>query len=901
MISLPLRTPYTLELHLLSPGDCSLTLQDASEHELEQLREMFQQAPGAMAVLRGPKHVFELVNPAYLQLIGHRDVLGKPIGDALPELREQGFVELLDRVYATREAHVGKQATVSLERVPGATLEHRVLDFIYQPLKNAAGAVTGIFVAATDVTDRTRAEQALAQQKRLYEAILTNTPDLAYVWDLNHRFIYANEGLLKMWGKSAEDAIGKNCLELGYEPWHAAMHDREIEQVIATKKPVRGEVPFTGAFGRRIYDYLLVPVFGANGEVEAIAGTTRDVTDRKVTEEALRQSETRFRQLIEASPAGVAISETDGKIVLANDALLEIMGYTRADLEKGAVDWQRSTPPEYLQRDHQHMQALREGGSPAAFEKEFIRPDGSRVPVLIVARFIPGEGNRMVAFAMDITQRKQAEESLRKTEQRLSRIFETNLLGLLYFDFNGGVLDANEEFLRIVGYSREDLREGTVDWSRITPTEFKNQDARAVADLRRTGAHAPIEKQYIRKDSSRVWVLVGSALVDREMGVGFVLDLSGVKEAEDALREADRRKDEFIATLSHELRNPLAPIRNALELVKRSPISDPQLRTASEIIDRQVQHMVRLVDDLLDVSRITLGHVNLRQEAVSLKHVLSDAIEAARPAMQAAEHHFTAHLPEKDVHVMGDATRLSQVFQNVLNNAAKYTPNKGRIELELQSQGRAACVHIRDSGIGIPLDMQLRVFDLFTRVHPSESIKTSGLGIGLALAKKLVELQGGQIEVRSEGLGKGSEFTITLPIIQTPSLMATAQEGATIGNELQKRRVLVVDDNRDAAESLGMLLEVMGCEVAVGFDGPTALELAKTFQPDLVLLDIGMPGMDGYAVAKQLRASARGNQMLLVALTGWGQKEDKQIAILAGFDKHFTKPIDPNALATLVR
>ena len=872
-----------------------------SGQELERLREMFHQAPGAMAILRGPGHIFEMVNPAYLQLIGYRDVVGKTVAEALPEIEGQGFIELLDRVRLSGKPYVGKSVTVSLQRSPDAPLEERVVDFVFQPLKNAAGEVSGMFVEATDVTERTRAETALAQQRRLYEAILDNTPDLAYVFDLNHRFIYANEGLLKMWGRTWDDAIGKTCLELGYEPWHAEMHDREIDQVIATKQPIRGEVPFTGVYGRRTYDYLFVPVLGADGEVEAVAGTTRDVTERQGTEAALRQSEARFRQLIEVAPVGIAISETDGRVLQANDALLGILGCTRADAETEPLNWRRFTPPEYLPRDIAHVEALRRGGSPPPFEKEFIRSDGARASVLIVARFIPGEGERMVAFALDFTERKRAEASLRDTEKRLSRIFETNLLGVLYFDINGGVQDANDEFLRIAGYERDDLDSGTIDWSRMTPQEFQKQDARAVADLRRVGSHAAVEKQYIRKDGSRVWVLVGSAMIDGDNGVGFVLDLSGLKAADEALRQADRRKDEFLATLAHELRNPLAPIRNAAELLKRSSSQDKQVRTASEIIDRQVHHMVRLVDDLLDVSRITLGQVNLRHESVSLGAVLTDAIETVRPAIEAAEHSLTVHLPAENMQLQGDSTRLSQVFQNILGNAVKYTPARGHITLRVDREGAEACVRIRDSGMGIPLEMQSRIFELFTRVHPRDEIKISGLGIGLALARQLVELHGGRIEVRSEGADTGSEFVVRLPLLGS---LASAVPLPPVAPSLglgAERRVLVVDDNRDAAESLAMLLRLSGCHVEVAFDGASALKAADEFQPEIVLLDIGMPGLDGYETAQRLRVSPRGKRMLLVALTGWGQKEDKQRALQAGFDEHFTKPMDPAALEGLLR
>ena len=868
--------------------------------ELERLREMFEQAPGAMAIIRGSDHVFEMVNPAYLQLIGQREVVGKPLAQALPEIPAQGFVDILDQCYRSGEAYVGTAVPVSLRRNSDAALEERLVNFVFQPLRDASGQVSGIFVQATDVTESTRAANALSQQRRLYEAILNNTPDLAYVFDLDHRFIYANEGLLKLWGKTWDEAIGKTCLELGYEPWHAAMHDREIDQVVATKQPVRGEVPFNGTYGRRTYDYLLVPVIAADGRVEAVAGTTRDVTDRRQIEEALRLSEARFRQLVDASPVGIAIAEPDGRIVQANDALHGILGRTRAEAQIRPLDWRQFSSPEHLHLDVAHVEALRRGESPPPFEKEFVREDGSRAAVLIVGRFIPGEGERMVAFALDITERRRAEASLRSTEKRLSRIFETNLLGVLYFDIDGGVQDANDEFLRIVGYDREDLRSGGLDWSRITAPEYKAQDARAVADLRRTGAHAPIEKEYIRKDGTRVWALVGSAMFDGTNGVGFVLDLSGLKEADEALRRADRRKDEFLATLAHELRNPLAPIRNAAELLKLSSSHEKHVRTASEIIDRQVRHMVRLVDDLLDVSRITLGQVNLRHEVVSLGAVLTDAIETVRPAIEAAAHSFIVHLPTQSMLLEGDPTRLSQVFQNILNNAAKYTPPGGGITLRVEREDSNVHVRIRDTGIGIPLELQSRVFELFTRVHPTDEIKITGLGIGLALAKQLVELHGGRIDVHSEGTGTGSEFVVTLPLFISDASTTTAPS-AHEPMKLGARRVLVVDDNHDAAESLGMLLTLSGCEVEVTFSGAAAVEKVDGFRPQIVLLDIGMPGIDGYETARRLRAGRSGPEMLIVALTGWGQKEDKQRALDAGFDEHLTKPMDPAALEAVLQ
>jgi CheY-like chemotaxis protein/two-component sensor histidine kinase len=322
---------------------------------------------------------------------------------------------------------------------------------------------------------------------------------------------------------------------------------------------------------------------------------------------------------------------------------------------------------------------------------------------------------------------------------------------------------------------------------------------------------------------------------------------------------------------------------------------------AREIIDRQVHHMVRLVDDLMDVSRITLGQVNLRNERVSLRRVIDDALEAAAPAIEAGNHRLVVDVPGASLQLEGDATRLSQVFQNLLDNAAKYTPPGGTITLRAELRGEKIVVAVRDSGIGITPEAQARVFELFTRVHPNDRIKTSGLGIGLSLAKKLIELHLGDIEVHSEGVGLGSEFVVTLPALratQAPApnveiLIPHAKPNAS-------QRVLVVDDNRDAAESLGMLLEMEHCKVSVAFDGLQALEALETFKPDIALLDIGMPGMDGYELARRIRATPRGRKLVLVALTGWSQADDKKRAADAGFDEHLTKPVDPDVLNRLL-
>ena len=374
--------------------------------------------------------------------------------------------------------------------------------------------------------------------------------------------------------------------------------------------------------------------------------------------------------------------------------------------------------------------------------------------------------------------------------------------------------------------------------------------------------------------------------------LGIVADITDRKEMEQALREADRRKDEFLATLSHELRNPLAPILSALQFIRLRSGSDPQLQRMQDVIERQVRHLGRLVDDLLDVSRISTGRIVLKRERVELRAVLGSAVEAAQPLLDAGGHHLSMHLPEQPVHLEGDAVRLTQVFLNLLNNAAKYTPHGGRVEVSARRDGDHVQVRVRDNGIGIRAEMLPEIFLMFVQGHRSGEGGQGGLGIGLPLARKLVELHGGSIEARSPGPGEGSEFIVRLPALsEPPAQEPRAQQAARAGI---RRRVLVVDDNVDAADTLAMTLELFGCEVQVRYDATSAFAAAAEFGADVAILDIGLPDMEGYELARRLRQ--RQPELKLVALTGWGQERDRARALEAGFDLHRTKPCDVEEL-----
>ena len=367
------------------------------------------------------------------------------------------------------------------------------------------------------------------------------------------------------------------------------------------------------------------------------------------------------------------------------------------------------------------------------------------------------------------------------------------------------------------------------------------------------------------------------------------------------LAEMDRRKDEFLATLAHELRNPLAPIRNSLHILRMSGGSGPAAERVHEMIERQVSHMIRLVDDLMEVSRITRGKIELRRERVELAAVLRCAVETSRPAIDTARHQLAITLPSEPLILEADAVRLSQVIANLLNNAAKYTEEGGQIWLTARREEGEVVVSVRDTGLGIPADMLPRVFDMFAQVDRTLKRSQGGLGIGLTLARTLVEMHGGRMEARSGGPGQGSEFIARLPLAaQDAAADGRPPAGGQQPAGLRQQRVLVVDDNHDAADSLSILLKYLGADTHVVYDGRSALEAMRIYRPAVVFLDIGMPGMDGHEVAWQVRRAPEFRDVKLIAMTGWGQEEDRRRSKAAGFDHHLVKPVNADALQALL-
>jgi PAS domain S-box-containing protein len=488
-----------------------------------------------------------------------------------------------------------------------------------------------------------------------------------------------------------------------------------------------------------------------------------------------------------------------------------------------------------------------------------------------------------------------------ETSEKLYRaIGESINYGVWVTDAEGRTIYISDSFLRLVGLTMQQAAND--GWGSVLHPEDIEDTMAAWKECARTGNNWYREHRIMGVDGKYHSILAQGVPIRDEAGriqrwAGINLDISRLKNTERALLEADRRKDEFLATLAHELRNPLAPIRNAVRILDSDAADERQRKWGREVIARQVQRMSLLLDDLLDVSRITRGQLELKRDYVDLKSVIGIAVETARPLLDAKQHQLQVSLPPENIKLEADPLRLSQVIGNLLTNAAKYTDPEGQIALWARQENAELVIGIRDDGIGLTQESLPGLFTMFSQVNSAIDRAEGGLGIGLALVKGLVALHGGRVEVRSEGLGRGSEFIVHLPhrvLAPAGALPRDENTGAANASVVRRGRILVADDNRDAAESLAMVLRFSGYEVSIAFGGAEALEIASRERPRAAIIDIGMPGMSGHEVARRMRLEAWGKNAVLVALTGWGQDQDKQAAKAAGFDEHLTKPVNPD-------
>ena len=559
---------------------------------------------------------------------------------------------------------------------------------------------------------------------------------------------------------------------------------------------------------------------------------------------------------------------------------------------------------------------------------EYVRSAAIHVPFILVTGALGDEGaiellhsgatdcvlkDRLARLAPAIQRALREDAARKKHAQVQAQLLEANRLsklaaeaarlGTWQLDVASGKLACSDEFLDLINVRK-------ADWTGTIEALEALMHPEDVVTRRRVHAHSvehglfmEFEFRVEMPDGEIRWMhlrgdCTHESATSRSTYLGVMMDITERKKLEGALREADRRKDEFLATLAHELRNPLAPIYNGLSVLRQSAVESAEQTQIHAMLERQTNHMIRLVDDLMDVSRYTMGKIELKLVPIELQTVLRHAIEMSQPLIGAGRHQLDLSVPTEPVMLHADGVRVAQVLSNLLNNAAKYTADGGHIWLSAAVENGRALISVRDNGRGIPITMLNRVFDLFTQVDTSRG--TPGLGIGLAMVRMLVELHGGEVEARSTGPGHGSEFIVRLPMLTPESSAGTKSKATGIDTSLAGRSVLVVDDNCDAADSLSMLLRLAGAKVTVAYDGASALAAIPIHQPQVVLLDVGMPGMDGYTVASRIRQDAQNSDMLLIALTGFGQEEDRKRSSAAGFNDHLTKPADLEALLSLV-
>jgi PAS domain S-box-containing protein len=639
-----------------------------------------------------------------------------------------------------------------------------------------------------------------------------------------------------------------------------------------------------------------------------------DITDRKVGEEQLRASEQFNRSLMDGTADCVKVLDMDGRLVHMNTpglCALEIDDFGSVCGQEWKAIW-----PADSRGDIERSVARAVGGEVSSFQAYFPTAKGTpkwwEVTVSPVRDADGGQVVRLLAVSRDITERKRAEERYRESEGRVRQVIDSmfTFVGMIAPD--GTLTEANHAPLAIAGLTRSDVI-GKPFWD----CYWWNYDP-AVQDRLRAGFDRAARGEIVRYDETIRIANNGRAVIDLMLQpvfeggqLRFVIpsaaDITERKQAEEKLRrlaaelsEADRRKDEFLATLAHELRNPLAPIRNGLELIKLAGGRAATVEKARSMMERQVTQMVRLVDDLMDVSRIRTGKLELRKERVPLVAVLNSAVETSRPLIEQMGHELTVTLPKQPLMVDADMTRLAQVFLNLLNNAAKYSDRGGHIRLNVERQGSDVVVTVTDTGIGLAANQLPHIFEMFTQIGGSLERSQGGLGIGLMLVKRLVDMHGGGVEAKSEGPGMGSEFVVRLPVVIEASQAQVSGDDDEPAAPESSLRILIVDDNRDAADSLSEMLKVMGNDTRTAYDGQQGVDMAGEYRPDVILFDIGLPKLNGHEACRLIREQPWGKSVALIAVTGWGQDKDRRRSDEAGFDHHLVKPVDPQALMKLI-
>jgi PAS domain S-box-containing protein len=785
-----------------------------------------------------------------------------------------------------------------------------------------AGIVVGVlaylFTCALIITigeAMRRAQTRASARGEVLRVTLGSIGDAVITTDIEGRVTYLNRVAESLTGWTEHDALGHPLAEV----FRIINEDsRKTVESPATRALRQGVVVglanHTLLIARdgseRPIDDSAAPIRDDGDVVSGCVLIFRDVSERRQWEkrEADRLLSARLlASIVESSDDAIISKSLDGIIQTWNAAAERLFGHTSQEAVGRHISL--VIPPDRIAEEDRIIATLKAGTRIEHFETERIRKNGQRILVSLTVSPIRNDAGVVIGaskIVRDITERSLAESE----RQKLVTLVEnsTDFIGIC--DMNAVPIFMNRAGLQMIGLdSLEEAR--TV---RVTDFFFPEDEPR-VSELFRDvldKGHAEIDVRFRHfKTGQALWMAYKVLRLDDPRGQPVAIatvsqDVTERRRMEDSLRglaadlaEADRRKNEFLATLAHELRNPLAPLTNTLEFLKRSSNQDASVRRGLDTMERQLEQLVRLVDDLLDLSRITHNRIELRKRPVELASVLRQAVLAAQPLADAARHTIEVNVPSEPVYLHADPVRLTQVFGNLLNNSCKYTPPGGTIRVTAQRDDQSAVVTVTDTGIGIPRDRLASIFDMFAQVDQTLERSQGGLGIGLTLVKRLVEMHSGSVEAQSAGEGHGSAFVVRLPAALDVAHVAQPAASETYTSSVT-HRILVVDDNEDSADSLAILLQMTGHEVFIAHDGHSALDSAERHRPGVALLDIGLPSLNGYDVCRRIRQEPWGKTMVLIALTGWGQDEDRRRSQEAGFDGHLVKPVDHTRLLTLL-
>ncbi len=770
------------------------------------------------------------------------------------------------------------------------------------PIQNAKGEVTGAVMVFHDVTRRRRAETALRESEERLRAVFDQVPVGIAVIGLDTRIEQANRRFVEILGYSLEELRQMNFTNFTH-PDDLAITREHVERLRdGHGKGYTLEKRYIRKDGALVWSRTAVEILrDTQGQPHQYVGIIEDITERKRAEDELVTGSKRLRLALEAGKLSDWSWDTSTDIVTMAPHMKALYELPPEQVVK-AEDLRPLLEIEDAEETRGETSRAVAERRPFSLEYRINPPSGKKIWVAARGQAeydANGAVTGMVGVLQNITEEKEADLALR----RYAALVESSADAIISKTLSGVITTWNRGAEGMFGFTAAEAIGSSI--MILIPDTLAGEEATILARLNRGERIEHYETLRRRKDGTFLNVSLSVSPIRGPNGkiIGaskIARDITRQKEVERALRETDQRKDEFLATLAHELRNPLAPIRQAAMVSQSKNATEAQKRWSHGVISRQVQHMALLLDDLLDISRITRGTLELRTEMTELSAVVDAAVETAHPAIDARRHTFTLELPQKSVHFVADPLRLSQVLANLLTNAAKYTDPEGSICLRASLGDDFITISVVDTGVGIPRDALENVFAMFSQVKATYDRSEGGLGIGLSLSRGLVQLHGGTIEAKSAGPGKGSEFIVRLPRkvrAQEPVKQIT---GGT-AKKAPSRRVLVADDNRDAAETLAMLLSMEGHNVEMVHDGHAALEATESFQPEIALLDIGMPGLNGYELAKRIRQGSLGRAVTLIAVTGWGQDNDKAQALAAGFNHHFTKPVEPERLIELLR